>query len=90
MLAKLVQSSSHQQLFIQPLAPGMPQESILIEIEGENPERHTGVEAWDYLLKEHPYLKSLSWLAAKIGLETHIPQLMMSSANRLKKLFCRC
>jgi len=45
-------------------------------------------QAWEWLLKEHPNLKPLGWMAEKLGITKQTAKLIRKSGDTLR-IFCR-
>ena len=62
--------------------------SELLVVTGE--QTYVGQDAWTWILKHHPNLSSLQWLAAKLGLTQNVSHVMARGAHMLKSLCRNC
>lgn len=66
-------------------------QSLEVEVFKENQKIvFSGADAWTWLMREHPSLSELNWIAQKLGIQKTASLTLQRSAELLRKFCFRC
>jgi len=74
--------------YLSPEVLAMPADKV--RVFDENKRLIEGTKAWSYLLENYDDLKSLNWLAERLGLKQAVAQSMERSGRALRRLCFSC